>query len=304
MKVLLTGATGYVGSKVARRLAARGDHVQGVVRAPDRVAALPSGVEPLVCDLADVDTLVRASLGVDAVVHAGFAGYGADWFAAVEIERRLVTAWATALAGTPKRLIVSNGTGFLADAGGRFLDESEPVAAGHPAAVRAAATAPAIRTAGLHGVELRLASFVFGEGGSVFLPVLVEAARRTGRSIYVGDGGNRLSAVPVEAAAAAYVAALDRGRAGEIYFVASDDAPTMRDLAHAIALGTGTEVVSVSAEEAATSIDPFTAMFMALDNGLASSKARSELGWSPAGHPSLLWDVAHGSYAGRSARAA
>jgi hypothetical protein len=54
---------------------------------------------------------------------------------------------------------------------------------------------------------------------------------------------------------------------------------------------------SVTAEEAADLLDPFTAMFLALDNGLSSRKARCELGWSPAGWPTLLWDVAHGSYA-------
>jgi hypothetical protein len=38
-------------------------------------------------------------------------------------------------------------------------------------------------------------------------------------------------------------------------------------------------------------------MFLTLDYGLSSRKARWELGWSPAGWPTLLWDVAQGSYA-------
>jgi len=300
MQVIVTGATGYVGSRVAERLVARGEHVVGVVRNRERVTALPRGVVPLVADLRDTGRLVDAAMAADAVVHAGFAGYGTDWAAAVEVERTLVSAWAGALAGTGKRLVVSNGTGFYGDARGRFLDETAPVPADHPAAIRAASTAPATRTPGLDGVELRLASFVYGAAGSVFLPVLVSAAKRTKRSIWIGEGTNRLSAVHVDAAADAYVGALDRGRAGEIYFVASDDAPTMRELAEAIALGTGAMASGVTFEEAAAQLDPFTAMFVALDNGLSSRKARCELGWSPAGHPPLLWDVAHGSYARRS----
>ncbi len=101
----------------------------------------------------------------------------------------------------------------------------------------------------------------------------------------------------MDAAAAAYVAAADRGRAGETCLVASDDAPTMRELAEAIAIGTGTRATSVTEEEATAALDPFSAMFVALDNLLSSRKARAELGGSPARHPTLLWDVAHGSYA-------
>lgn len=296
MRILITGATGYVGSRVAARLVERGDNVVGVVRDFGRAAALSPGVERLVADLADTDVIVNAARDADAVIHAGFVSHGTDWFAAVEIERSLVAALAAALAGTGKRLIVSNGTGFYADAGGRFLEEDTPVPPDHPAAVRAAATAAATQTDGLHGVELRLASFVHGAGGSVFLPVLVEAARRTGRSIYVGEGANRLSAVHVDAAADAYLAALDHGRAGQIYHVAADDAPSMRDLAGAIAFATNTRAQSVALEDAAEALGPFAAMFVALDNGLSSRKARCELGWSPAGMQTLLWDVAHGSY--------
>lgn len=296
MRILITGATGYVGSRVAALLAERGDDVVGVVRETARAAALPRGVVPLEADLSDVTALLAATRDVEAVIHTGFASHGRDWFAAVEIERALVAAWAAALAGTGKRLIVSNGTGFYPDAGGRFLEEDTPVPPDNPAAVRAAATADATQTDGLHGVELRLASFVHGDGGSVFLPVLVEAARRTGRSIYVGEGANRLSAVHVGAVAEAYLAALDHGRAGQIYHVAADDAPSMRELATAIALGTGARAENVALEDAAEALGPFTAMFLALDNGLSSRKTRCELGWSPAGWPTLLWDVAHGSY--------
>jgi uncharacterized protein YbjT (DUF2867 family) len=52
MKVLVTGATGYVGRRVAERLIARGEDVSGSVRHPDRAAALPDGVTTVVLDFA------------------------------------------------------------------------------------------------------------------------------------------------------------------------------------------------------------------------------------------------------------
>lgn len=245
--------------------------------------------------LDDVAGLVDHALRADATIHTAFPTHFGDWFAAVEVERTVVAALAVALKGSGKRLIVSNGTGFYGDAGGRYLDESTPVPAS-PIAVRASATRSATTTEGLHGIEVRLASFVHGAGGSVFVPILMEAARRSGRSVYVGEGANRLSAVHVDGAADAFLAALDHGRPGAIYHVASDDAPTMRELALAVAVGANATAVSVSAEAAAVALGDFPALFVALDNGLSSRRARCELGWSPAGTPSLLWDVAHGSY--------
>lgn len=297
MKILVTGATGYVGARVAALLAKRGDDVRGLVRDASRISALPAGVRPIVADLAQVDAVVAHAAGMDAVIHTGFAAHGRAWADAVASESALVDALAQQLRGAPTRLIVSNGTAFYGDAKGRFLDETRSIDETSPGAIRWRATRSAHTTPGLHGMELRLASFVYGHGGSVFLPILVAHARAHGRSLYVADGANRVSAVHVDAAAAAYVAALDHGQAGAIYHIASDEAPAMRDLAHAIAIGTGAEMKSVSQEEAARALDPFTAMFLALDNGLDSRRARVDLGWSPAGAPGLLWDVAYGSYA-------
>lgn len=66
--VLVTGATGFIGSALARRLVARGASVGGLVRAASR-NRLPDGVEPVVADLAQPDTLAGATAGFDHVIH-------------------------------------------------------------------------------------------------------------------------------------------------------------------------------------------------------------------------------------------
>jgi uncharacterized protein YbjT (DUF2867 family) len=58
--VLVAGATGTMGREVVRALQERGAHVRAIVRGPERVAALPSGVEPLVADLEDADAVASA----------------------------------------------------------------------------------------------------------------------------------------------------------------------------------------------------------------------------------------------------
>jgi len=68
--ILVTGATGKVGSRLSRRLAERGHHVRALVRDLQRSAALRNGDMELVQgDLLDPASLVAAVRGVDAVVH-------------------------------------------------------------------------------------------------------------------------------------------------------------------------------------------------------------------------------------------
>src|SRR4051794_41986687 len=71
MTILVTGATGNVGSKVVAELLARGAGVRAFVRDPDRaVALLGDDVELAVGDFADRDSLRRALGGADRLFLA------------------------------------------------------------------------------------------------------------------------------------------------------------------------------------------------------------------------------------------
>src|SRR4051812_19071929 len=81
MKILVTGATGKVGSRLARRLSAGGDDVRALVRDRGRAAALLGDrIELVEGDLLDASSLTAAVNGVDAVVHcaAFFRGATAE----------------------------------------------------------------------------------------------------------------------------------------------------------------------------------------------------------------------------------
>ena len=70
MKILVTGATGKVGSRLTKRLALRGHHVRALVRDLKRAAdQLGDAIELAPGDLLDLDSLGTALRGVDAVVH-------------------------------------------------------------------------------------------------------------------------------------------------------------------------------------------------------------------------------------------
>ena len=61
MKIFLTGATGFIGGEVARRLVERGDLVVALVRSPAKAAALADlGVELAPGELGDREAIAKA----------------------------------------------------------------------------------------------------------------------------------------------------------------------------------------------------------------------------------------------------
>jgi nucleoside-diphosphate-sugar epimerase len=72
MKVLVTGATGFIGSEVTRQLAAAGLRPRVLVRRPTRASLLDGlDIDAVYGDLTVPDTLGPAVAGCDAVIHLG-----------------------------------------------------------------------------------------------------------------------------------------------------------------------------------------------------------------------------------------
>jgi nucleoside-diphosphate-sugar epimerase len=110
--ILLTGATGYLGSAVARVAIARGIPLRFLVRCQGALEpALRAQAETMTGDLLDPESLVRACEGVRAVIHA--AGLASDWvpdparFQAVNVAGTRSLLQAMAACGVGRAVLVS-----------------------------------------------------------------------------------------------------------------------------------------------------------------------------------------------------
>lgn len=76
MKVLVTGATGFVGQKLVNYLSEQGLDIRVIARDPNKATMFPKNTEILKGDVTDPDSLIKATKDIDTVFHlAGVVGY-------------------------------------------------------------------------------------------------------------------------------------------------------------------------------------------------------------------------------------
>ncbi|MBD3333052.1 NAD(P)H-binding protein [candidate division GN15 bacterium] len=122
MRVLILGATGYVGRRLTYRLVADGYNVRALVRSLDKGRAiLPSDAELSAGDLLDSETLAPAFDGVDIVVYLVHS-MGTRDKSFEEMDRQIATGVAEAAKGQGTRQIVYlGGLGASSDSASAHL---------------------------------------------------------------------------------------------------------------------------------------------------------------------------------------
>ncbi len=302
MRVFLTGATGFIGLHLCRRLVARGDEVIALVRSPKKAAGLPAGVATFAGDLsifADPTTVLPE---VDVVIHiAGVVAadrlseYEAINFTAVRdlVECVARQKW------KPARLLFASS---LAAAGPSGLDaeltELDPL---HPIDPYGAAKARAeavVRDAPFPTTSFR-PSIVLGPGDEASLTLY--RAARSGLGFRVAGEPQRLSFVDVRDLVDAIVLMADDRRPGSYcYYASHPDRTDVRALWRALAPAVGRAplvlplprailYVAMLASTLAAAIFRFKnqldakqyAQMVAPAFVCSSARLRADLGWSP-----------------------
>lgn len=297
MKVFLTGATGYVGAAVARRLKGRDYKLSALARNDDAVARLAAeGIEPVRGELRDFETLRDAAIDADGVAHLAFSHDFDDYDEAVRLDREVVGALGDALAGTNKPLVATSSSAVLGDTRSLPADEDFPFSAASPRRLRGEAERDVMQLSsrGIRSIVVRLPLFVYGRGGSTFVPFLIENARRNSAAVFPSPGDNMFSAVHVDDVADFYFLAFDIGTAKGIYNLAAENV-SLRGLSESVARLLNLKPRAVGSDEAR---EKYGKMFdfLSINNQLDASKANRELRWTPGSYHSIRDDIENGSY--------
>ena len=297
MRILVTGASGWIGSASATQLIAAGHHVLGLARtdeAASKVAAL--GAEVVRGSLDDLAGLRAAAAKAEGVVHLGYNHDFSRMAAAANTDRAAIDVFADVLQGTGGPLLIASGTLGLAP--GRVGTEADvPDASVHPRVANAAYTV-GLAERGIRSLVVRFAPTVHGAGGDHgFVAVLARIAREKGVSAFIGEGANRWPAVNRLDAARLVQLAVDKASPGTVMHAAAEEGIATRDIAAALGQFLGVPVESIPADRARAHFD-WLGMFFGADAPASSARTREMLGWTPS-HATLLEDIAAGHYPGK-----
>lgn len=309
MKVFVTGGTGFIGGVVVRQLRERGDEVVCLVRSPAKAKPLEQfGCQLVAGDLSDRETIRAGLEGCDAAIHAAAmyeVGIPASERAAMREAN--VTGTENALgaaleAKVPKVIYVS--TVGIGSTHGKTIDESYEYPDGPFTSCYEETKWQA------HQVAKRL----IGEGlpctivqpGGVYGPGDTSAVGQMMDQFLAGkmpmipfpDAG--LCFAHVEDTAAGILLALDKGKAGESYFL-SGPATTIRGAIETVAKVSGRKAPKRSVPtpllKLMTPIGPLVGKVMGQPPNLrelisaadgttfwaSNEKAKRELGYAPRG---------------------
>lgn len=287
MRVLVTGASGFIGGALCRALLARGDEVTALVRRP---GSEPDGTTPLTGDLGAGGRLaeVLAEARPECVVHlaAEIASQrSAEKVYEVNVRgtQHLVDACLSFAGDDPAAgpRIVFSSTVVTGEAHGELLVESRPLPVGTPYGRAKQEGEQIVLGSDLPAVVIR-PCHVYGPGGW-YAKELVRRLRQPGRFAVIGSGANLWDVVHVDDVVAALALAVDAEAAlGGTFHVADDQSLTfyefMKLTADALGVGAprripaalvrliaGTNAVDALVRSARTS----------------NAKIRAELGWQP-----------------------
>lgn len=288
-KLFITGATGYIGSAVARAFKNDGYEVLALTRSAEKEAQLRAlNYTPVRGEMNDKEILSQAAAQADVTIHAA-ADYDRD---VNQQDKAAVEAILGALEGSGKPFIYTSGIWVIGNTSVAATEQSRlnPIKlvawrVGREQEVLSASKNN-IRT-----IVLR-PGIVYGQLGGI-VQDFTDMARKEKLARYIDTGNNHWPVVHVDDLADLYLLAAQKAKAGSLYHATYEKAVTVREIAEDIARATGNpgKTASWTLAEALQILGGF-AEGLALDQKVSSALAVQELAWRP-NRPSVGEEIAN-----------
>jgi nucleoside-diphosphate-sugar epimerase len=296
MRVFVAGASGVIGRSLVPMLLAAGHAVSAMTRSPWRAEEIRArGAEAVVCDALDAAAVAAAvaAAGCDALINELTdlprrlepRRYSRQLTSTNRLRREgtrnLIAAYRQA---GVRRLLAQSIAFAYAPTGDWVKDEEAPLALDAPPPMNAAIGAVADlerQVLDADGIVLRY-GFFYGPGTYLAPDGFYAQLARKRLFPILGAGQGHWSFIHVDDAAAATVAALERGSRG-IYNIVDDEPAPARDWIPVYAQSLGARrPLRLPAWIGRLAAGPAGVAGMTTQRAASNAKAKRELGWSPA----------------------
>ncbi|MBN2361432.1 MAG: NAD-dependent epimerase/dehydratase family protein [Deltaproteobacteria bacterium] len=237
MQVFLTGASGLVGSAVARALKAKGHQVVGLTSKPENTSKLQQlGVEPVVGDIRDFSSWRDRAAAAEAIIHCAQLNLGRVTASAqkqtAEADGKAVELLIEAASPKCKALVYTSGGWVYGHDPNTVKDETAATRPfrivdfkpGNEAKIVAAAKAQRAP-----GMVFR-PGMVYGTRGP-FEELVLRPLSKGKKASYAGNGAQYFSYIHEDDLARAFVSAIESPKPGEVFNVTDNEPVTAKAIA-------------------------------------------------------------------------
>jgi len=302
--VCITGATGFLGSAIARALVQQGADVQVLARrGSDRSSLADLPVTWHEGDIRLPETLPPFLKGATAVIHAaghlGRAGLPESEYQSTNVDGTRNVLVAAHAEDARVRVLHLSTTGVLGPTASRLTAEDAPLAPSNLYERSKAAAENLARDFAARGLPVIIVrpAFVYGPGDRHVL-TLFKAIQR-GRFFYIDGGESVCHPTFIEDAVTGILLSLKHGKTGEAYHITGATPATFREFAESIAAALGVDAPRLSvprwlASTGAFSLEALSKItgklpvlsrtgiaFFCEDRAFSWAKAQLELGYTP-----------------------
>ncbi len=294
MRVFLTGATGFIGSRIISELSAAGHQVIGLARSVTAEQYLrQKGALVHKGSLEHPETLTEGASMADAVIHCAFDHNFERFAENCEKERQAIKALGSGLRGSRRPLIITSGTG-TGDAGDGLPARESVFNTDHPNPRIVSELEGQLLLE--QGIDVRIVRLpqVHDTTRQGLISPYAACCRQQGKVACANDGSNRWPAVHVSDAARLYALVLDHGQKGQRYNAVAEEGVTSELITQALSIGLNLPRVFISGD-GLQEFFGWMSMFADKDMPASGAWTQQQLGWYPRG-PGLIEDLTNMDY--------
>lgn len=295
-KYFITGGSGLIGSLVIKELVTKGYKISALARSSasaDKILKIDPSIEIIEGTLEDLDVISEAAKNSDGVYHLGFIHDFATFDNSLKVDAKVIKAIGTALEGTGKLFVHTNGIGSylsLSKNGEPVTEDTEvDLSKIYFGVERVTSEQYVLGLNNVKSFSVRLPPTVHGENDKGFIKMIIDINKKNGYVGTIETGTGTWKAVNKNDVAKLYASIPELGKPGSVYHGFTETI-SIKELSEFIAKELDLPIKKLTPTEFTEVYGFLLGALLPRDMIATSDITQKELHWEPK-YPTLYEDI-------------